>query len=173
MNSTETMCVLAGASAIGAMLFYNQSQGASRRGYGPSECSARRATVEPSSKAGVSARAASTDADASSQGDVADVKEFAFMDSLFATDKLSDGFEEQFASLPAKRARAPSASRQMMAEHVQTNNSRVVGKLTLLPGRSAEGIYKPKVSEGCAKNMLFMTEPMAEQLLTQSSSAAS
>lgn len=163
-DSTETVCVLAGVAAIGA-LYASQSHIRPHtigRG-GATECSARRATVAPA----ISARAASVEVQQSSNAekptDAPDLWQEAFPSP-------SEDFEQHFPkhrrpgggayTEATKRARKEVAAQLNLETHHAKNR----GSTVLIPGREVSKTEAPKVSGGC---FLYMTPAYADRLMDQ------
>jgi len=159
MDNPESMCVLAGVAAVGA-LWYMQQQ---RRTYGgvgggPTECSAKRAVVDGA----VSARAAMMDAEPKT------AEEYRMKDdTLGSYFTKSDGFDEMFkgqtaAGKPPKDARKTLGVRDTRLES-QTRLGN--GTRVLMAGVNHEEA-KPSVTSECVKEM-FAMPPALEGVLTQ------
>lgn len=149
--STDTLCVAAGAVALGAIYMSRRDH---MYPYAPTECSARKAEVGDE----VSARAAAVSDEA--------------QDKPYDEDLW--GFTEEAAEA-MKAARPPTAetsqavrnARIAVSAAIETNFTKGIGATTLVGGRPfAEGPAKPKVTGGCYFNL---SEAYADELQKQTS----
>ena len=157
IDQTETVCVLAGLAAVGAIYF---AQGENRfRGNSKfnTECSARQASLGPS---GVSARAAQVQPDSETvpvfEGD---------MWNNMSTDS-EESMKKNAPALPGGGANTDATKKNrdfvkpMLS--LETTGAKMVGLKPLIPGRSASTTKAgPKVSG----DFFYMTDAYADQLM--------
>lgn len=163
MDTTDTACMIAGATALGVIVFSacqknNKGQHMLFEERAPTACSARVAYGEP-----ISARAAAVEAPKD-----ATAKTTNPLDDLFSREQLSEGFDEQFqGSIQRSRQtdeKVKKAKNEVRAQNVELhNNAKSLGAEVLVPGRCAERSKRPqpKVTGGC---MFFQTDAYASAL---------
>ena len=139
LDQTETVCILAGAAAIGAIYMAK-----SRPHMGATECSARAAPV-------VSARATAV---AEPVSQTATHESDDALASAFPP--LSDGFDMQFqgTQVPNRNMAAAARSRISLMTPPMPSFTKETGSVSLVPGRDgATAAPRPKPTGGCMFNM--------------------
>jgi hypothetical protein len=157
-DSPETVCAIAGAAALGVLMYSSQQRHAL---YPPAtECSARAAAVDAADEpAAISARAATNDSPSD------DASTESWDAGFFISDP--DGFKAwtEKASSAKENASAKGGGVTLLQAPVSTSFPQL-GAQVLAAGRSESVRVTPKVAN--PECMLYMSEAMADAVMASS-----